>query len=290
LPGSEIILGFKAFDVHELLLHFLALRLGFYRERGLKVKLKDLSFVPDEQLDASTFTVACGAALLARLKGARRKVVLVATDRPMFWMHAQKDVAKVGGLRGERIATYPEKSPPWLLHRMILRKYGLDPDRDVQLEAARDDVARLGLLRSGDVRAAVLSSAMSPARLQSPGFRELLFFGDEVRIPTTGLTASEEMMERDPELVRAMVAAFHQSLLAVHESPSGVLPVIMEILGETLESANRMYECVDRCFTSRGRASPEAIRNALALVNQEDALPHPLKEEDVYDCSLLPGS
>jgi ABC-type nitrate/sulfonate/bicarbonate transport system substrate-binding protein len=286
LQVSEIILGFKAFDVHELLLHFVASRLGFYLERGLKVELKDLSFVPDEQLDASIYTVACGSVLLAKPKTARRKVVLVAAEHPMFWMYAQKDIARVSDLRGHRVATYPEKSPPWFLHLTILQKYGLDPNRDVRLEAARDNEARLGLLASGNVRSTVVSSAVPRTRVQSAEFRELLFFGDEVRIPTTGLTASEDLIERDPEQVRKVVSAFEDSLVAVHESPSTVLSVIMEFLGDSSASA-WMYECVKRCFTSRGRPSPEAVRSALALVNQWNAVPHPLKEKDVYDYSLL---
>ena len=55
--------GIKAFDVHELLCHFVAQRGGFYAVAGLDVRLVDTTFTPDERLpDADYFQVACGAA------------------------------------------------------------------------------------------------------------------------------------------------------------------------------------------------------------------------------------
>ncbi|MGH9555823.1 MAG: ABC transporter substrate-binding protein [Terriglobales bacterium] len=286
--ASSVTLGFKAFDIHELLLHLVALRLGFYRERDLNVILKDLTFTPDEQLDPLIFTAACGSTLLARRKGVRRKVVLVATDFPLFWMHAQSNIATVEELRGARIAGYPPMSPPWLFHRAILRNHGLEADHDVRLEPTRDDWARIGLLQSGDAQAAVISSAVLPSRVQSLGFKTLLFFGDEIRVPTTGLTAAEELIQNQPELVGRMVAAFHRSLAMVRESPSSVIPVIRDLVGGSREVAEEAYTWVNRCFTPGGRAAPEAMRSALTLVNREAAPEQRLKEEDLYDYSFLP--
>lgn len=288
LVASTVTLGFKAFDMHELLLHLVALRLGFYRERGLNVILKDLTFTPDEQLDPLAFTAACGATLLARRKGVRRKVVFVATDFPLFWIHAQSNLVTIEELKGARIAGYPPMSPPWHFHRAIFRNHGLDPDHDVRIEATRDDGARIGLLQSGDAQAAVISSAVLPSRVQSLGFKTLLFFGDEMRVPTTGLTASEEVIQKQPELVGRMVAAFHQSLVTVRESRSSVMPVIMDLVGGSREVAEEAYSWANRCFTGAGRASQESMRSALALVNEEAAPGQNLKEDDVYDYSFLP--
>lgn len=286
IMNNPVVLGFKAFDVHELLPHFVASELGIYAEAGLRVALKDVTFQPDEQLDPA-FTVACGWALMSRLKGARRKVVLVTTDRPMFWMHARNDIRETRELKGARIATYPAIAPPYHFHRTILQKAGLDPDRDVQLEAARDDVARLGLLRSGDVAAAVLSSAIPPAHVQALGFHTLSFFGDEIRIPTTGLAASEEMIEKQPELVRALAAAFHRSLLAIHRAPEKVIPVIAALLDDSTAIAEQTYALVHACFTRQGRATAEAEHNAIEMVNRQLPAGEKMRPEDVYDYSFL---
>src|ERR1051326_1131467 len=140
---KTVVLGFKAFDLHELLPHLVAHRVGYYNERNLKVMLKDITFAPDEQLDPLTFTVACASAALARLKGVQRKVVFVTTDYPMFWMYAQPSITRMEELKGRRIATYPPLAPPFHFHRTILHGYGLDPDRDVQLERSEENTSEL---------------------------------------------------------------------------------------------------------------------------------------------------
>jgi ABC-type nitrate/sulfonate/bicarbonate transport system substrate-binding protein len=286
--ANSVTLGFRAFDMHELLLHFLALRLGFYRERGLNVILKDLTFTPDEQLDSLSFTTACGATLLARRKGVRRRVVLVATDFPLFWMHAHNSTSKVEELKATRIGGYPPMSPPWHFQQIILRNHGLDPDRDVQLEAMRDDHVRMGLLRSGDVQAAVVSSVVPPSRVRSMGFRTLLFFGDEIRIPTAGLTAHEELLQNQPDLVQKMVAAFCQSLDAIHKSPGSVIPVITDLVGGSQEIVEEAYSWAHRCFTSGGKAAQESVCSALRLTNEGAPPEQQLTEEELYDYSFLP--
>ncbi|HXE89963.1 MAG TPA: hypothetical protein VNK82_03270 [Terriglobales bacterium] len=284
---EAVILGFRAFDPHELLLHFVAERMGHYERARLAVCLSDLTFTPEDKLARRTFSTACGATIVGRAQGTRRKVVLVATERPMFWMYARAGT-DWQQLRGARIATFPPGSPPWLIHRAILSGRGLDPDQDVRLDAARDDVARLGLLRSGNVAAAVLSSHVPPARAHSLGLTTLLFFGDEICMPTTGLAVSEEILSEKPGLARRMVEALRSSLTTVHESASEVLPVLEELLDCGPEIAESTLGIVRACFTRDGRASADARRNAIDLVNRE----YPgagMKPEDVYDDSLLPA-
>ncbi len=283
---ASLTLGFRAFDIHELLLHFIARELGHYRENGLNVALKDLTFLPEET-PGIDFTVACGGALMGWTKGIRRKVVFVATDYPMFWLHSAPEITAVNGLKGARIASYPAATPPEQFHRMILRKHGLDPERDVALEAARDDAARLGLLKSGDVAAAVISSAIPPPKVQSLGFETLVFFGDEIRIPTTGLAVSEEFLEKHTDVVRAMTDALYQSLVAFHRMPEQVIPVLAQFLGDTPRIAEQTYRLVSNLFTKDGRAAPHAALNAVDLVNRQITAEQKLQASDIYDYSFL---
>ncbi|MGZ5121142.1 MAG: hypothetical protein ACXWCK_34185, partial [Burkholderiales bacterium] len=124
---DDVTLGFRAFDLHELLLHFVAERLGYYRETGLKVGLRDLTFVTDYR--EHSLSVACGSALVARAKGIMQKVVFVGTDYPMFWLYTSPEVDEVGQLRNARIATFPPLSPPWYMLPIVLRKKGIDPEK-----------------------------------------------------------------------------------------------------------------------------------------------------------------
>lgn len=284
----SIALGFRAFDIHELLVHFIARELGYYRDGGLRVELRDLTFLPEET-PGIDFTVACGAALMGWAKGIRRKVVLVATDYPLFWLHSAPRITSVVDLKGARIASYPASAPPEQFHRAILRKHGLDPEQDVVLEAARDDAARLGLLKAGDVAAAVLSSAIPPPKVQELGFKTLVFFGDEIRVPTTGLAVSERFLTRHPEVVERMCEAQAEALRVLHGAPDRVIPIMAQFFGESTAIAEETYRLVQTYFTTDGRPSPDAAQSAVDMLNKQLPPEGQVGASDIYDDSLLPG-
>jgi hypothetical protein len=93
---KEIYLGFKAYDVHELLCHAIAEAGGMYARAGIRAKLIDTTFLPEDAIPVNTFHVACGAALGDFLSGLNRKVLFVACDRPMFWLYGRAGVDRMG--------------------------------------------------------------------------------------------------------------------------------------------------------------------------------------------------
>ena len=280
--------GIKAFDIHELLCHFIAKRLGFYEEAGLDVTVIDVTFVPDEKLPESNyFQVACGAAYLGRRDGFPFKVALAATTKPMFWLHARIGIEKIEELEGKRVATYPPVAPPHWFSRAAIRKYGLDPDHDLDLRPARDDIIRLGMLRDGDIDAAVISSAISPVTVQQLGLNTLTLLGDELTFVTTGIATTEKIMREQPELVSALISAFQKSLGKIHESADQVIPIIGDILRVSDETAVQTYELIRGCYTRHGRVEIETAQAAVDVIGNELGGGKKLKAQDLYDFSLL---
>ena len=285
---TDVECGIKAYDVHELYCHFLAERLGYYADEGLRVRVIDVTFVPDDKLpQRSYFQVACGAAYLGRREGFPFKVVLAAATRPMFWLHARPEIESVEALRGARVATYPPVAPPHWFHRLLLRKHGLDPDRDLEFWPCRDDIIRLGLLRGGDIDAALLSSATSPVTVQRLGFRTLALSGDEVRFVTTGVATFESILEEQRDVIEAVVRAHRRGLDAIHERPDEAIAALADVLDEPDDVARETFELMRHCFTRDGVAEQAVLQEALA--NMADVLPaaEPVEPGDLYDFSLL---
>ena len=285
---TDVECGIKAYDVHELYCHFLAERLGCYADEGLRVRVIDVTFVPDDKLpQRSYFQVACGAAYLGRREGFPFKVVLAAATRPMFWLHARPEIESVEALRGARVATYPPVAPPHWFHRLLLRKHGLDPDRDLEFWPCRDDIIRLGLLRGGDIDAALLSSATSPVTVQRLGFRTLALSGDEVRFVTTGVATFESILEEQRDVIEAVVRAHRRGLDAIHERPDEAIAALADVLDEPDDVARETFELMRHCFTRDGVAEQAVLQEALA--NMADVLPaaEPVEPGDLYDFSLL---
>jgi ABC-type nitrate/sulfonate/bicarbonate transport system substrate-binding protein len=285
---TDVECGIKAHDVHELYCHFLAERLGYYADEGLRVRVIDVTFTPDEKLpQRSYFQVACGAAYLGRREGFPFKVVLAAATRPMFWLHARPEIETIEELRGKRVATYPPVAPPHWFNRVLLRKHGIDPDHDLEFWPCRDDIIRLGLLRGGDVDAALLSSATSPVAVQRLGFRTLALSGDEVRFVTTGVATFESIITEERPLVDAVVRSHRRALQAIHEQPDEAVAVLAEQLRESDEVARETFELLRHCFTTDGVAEPAVLESALSDLGGELPPAEDVKPSDLYDFSLL---
>jgi NitT/TauT family transport system substrate-binding protein len=279
---TAITLGFKAFDAHELLVHFVASEAGLYRHAGLQVELADITFVAEAELPVHWFQASCGAALASAVKGIAQRVVLVAVDRPMFWIYARPGLDGLAGLKNRRLATFPAVAPPHHLANIVLSRSGLDPAREVQLHCARDDVARLGLLMSGNVDAAVISSAVAPARLAALGFNMICFLGDEIRVPTTGLGIDQRFLQQQPQLVGQLVAAQRQALALIHDDPERVARVLVKCFDLAEGYARPTAGAFRPCYTADG-LTPAAIAQAAidALCRSLNVGPPP-PWQDIY--------
>jgi NitT/TauT family transport system substrate-binding protein len=286
---TEVLCGIKAFDVHELFPHFLAKRLGFYADEGLTCRVIDITFTPDDKLPTeSYFQVACGAAYLGRREGFPFKVILAAATRPMFWLHAQPEIESIEQLRGKRVATYPAVAPPHYFHRVLLRKHGVDPDADLEeFRWCRDDIIRLGLMREGDMDAALISSATSPARVRRLGLRTLALAGDEVRFVTTGVATLEPIVERQPDVIAAVVRAHLRGLRAIHERPDEATEALADVIRETDEVAAETFEAIKHCYTEDGTVDADVLEAAVREVGAEVKAGEDVAAADLYDFSLV---
>ena len=274
--------GIKAYDIHELLCHFVARRAGLYESAGLDVRLVDTSFIPDDELpETNFFQVACGAALMSRK--ARFRVLLAAVVRPMFWLYASAETESVTQLAGKRIATYPALAPPYWFTRIALRNHGLDAAVDVELQPTRDDALRLGLLREGAVDAAVLSSALSPVMIRRQGFRLLAMLGDEIRFVSAGIAATVQNVQQTPDLFITLADIYRQSLALIHGQPELVQAILLELMAVPDEVAAKTCELILPCYTRDGYVAPASLQTGLNALSKEQGTDSIINVDEFYD-------
>jgi hypothetical protein len=238
-------LGFRAYDPHELLTHFVAERAGLYGT--LEVKLVDLRR-GEQPHDA---TVACGSALFAALAGAPIRVLLIAATAPMFWLYG----------RGARIATYPPNAPPARFLELALA------GEKVTYIPARDDAARLALVRSGEADSALLSSATPPSRVP---LEERFCLAERVPVPSTGVAARDEPDARAHRLVEA-----HRGALALIASDEAFArETAQAAFGFDEPEANWAVAGARRWFSADGRVPGDYLSAAVRTVGGEGAEPY----------------
>ena len=259
---NKVYLGFKAFDCHELLCHAVAQSAGLYADKGLSVELLDTTFVPDEALPENTFHAACGAALVSFLAGKKRKVVFVACDRPMFWLYGAANIATVRDLGQARVASFPDNAPP----AQFLRKLLSDEGASCGLLPSRDDVARLGLLASGSVEAAMLSSLYLPHDVESRGLTTLAFIGEDLRLPSSGLAVPNELYERAPQLVATMVEIFQAAMKTIFDDDELLGRVLQKVFSIPAQGLEQALKTVRDCYNPLGFSDEALLQDAVDII------------------------
>jgi len=282
---TEFTLGFKAFDIHELACHAVADYSGLYKKYGLQPRLVDLRKEPNNTLPVDGFQVACAAALVAWLSGADARVLLVAAQRPMFWLYVADEIGHWNELRGV-VAGYPQSAPPALFFSALLARHNLNL-ANVSLEIGFSDDERLAMLTSGVAQAAIFSSALPRETLERQGFRSLCFFGDEIRAPTTGLAATSNYCRRDPALVAACCACFQEALAIIHND-SELAAAALCASDLPVDSTGAKSVCLlQQCYSRRGEAPLDVCERGANILAAALEIANPRSVNELYDFSAL---
>ena len=271
---SEIDFAYVGLGVHEEVVYSVADELGYYADEGVRVSIRDGVRWDDEQLRQAA-VVGLGRTLLIRLlAGTPWTMLCVNTERPLFWLMARAEFADVSELRGRRVAMHPALVAPGCFTRIILRGRGLDPDTDIEAVPMHpgDYSEHIRMLESGELDAAVIGSTWSPEQLVAErGLRLLLFFGDELQIPTTGVAVDPSAVGLDDPRARGVVRANLRALGTMLADPAlGAEHVRRLLPAADAATARDFYDrYVGAHFKADGRPDADVVAKALPLVAEE---------------------
>jgi NitT/TauT family transport system substrate-binding protein len=284
---DTIDLAYVGRGLHEELVAFVADQEDFYAEEGVHVSLRD-GIAWDEQRLRRVATIGLGRALLSRLTSGIPWVALsVSTDRPLFWFLGRAGLTSLTDLAGKRLAVHAPHTPPGAFARIVLRRAGLDPDRDVEcvVRAPGDYGMDLRQLRAGEIDAAYVGSTMAPEAVAAEyGWQVLAWVGDHFRIPTVGLAVDPAHLSPDDPAVRAVLRAHRRALRTIHDDPGRTVHHLRTFLsGATDTEARAHYEkFVAPHFTTDGHVDLAVGEAGIAAVAAELGVPHSVTATDFY--------
>src|SRR5262245_59127990 len=138
----------------------LAQKKGFFKEEGLDAEIIRIrppaSYAALVNGDIDYYSGIGGAAVAAATRGVPIRVVACFVPTLPFMLIARPDFKSVQELKGKTIMIGVAGSSPDLIARMILKHYGLDPDKDMKLLPGGASDARLAALKEGLIAATVV--------------------------------------------------------------------------------------------------------------------------------------
>ena len=243
---ETIDLAYVGRGIHEELVAHVADQEGYFEDEGVHVAVRDGVGWPAERLRRGA-VIGLGRALLSRLTdGIGWTALSVSTIHPLFWFLGNAEVKSMADLGGRRLAVHAADNPPGTFARIVLRKHGLDPDRDVQCVVRHPNDYQMDLrrLRDGSIDAAYVGSTLAPEQVaEEEGFHVLAWVGDHFQIPTVGVVVDPVHIPLDSPALQALVRANQRALRTLAEQPSRAIDYVAWFLGRlTRDEAQRHYE------------------------------------------------
>jgi ABC-type nitrate/sulfonate/bicarbonate transport system substrate-binding protein len=260
--------------LHEELVAHVADQEGYFEDEGVHVAVHDGVGWPAERLRRGA-VIGLGRTLVSRLKdGIEWTAVSFSTDHPLFWFLGNGDVKSMADLRGRRLAVHAPSDPPGAFARIVLRRHGLDPDRDLECLARHPGDYQMDLrrLRDGSIDAAYVGSTLSPEQVaEEEGFHLLAWVGDHFQIPTVGIVVDPSRIPLDSTALLALARANERALRLIVENPSRAVDYVAWFLDRlTREEAQRYYDrYVGPYFVPGRKADLDATQRAVDAVAGE---------------------
>lgn len=280
-------LAYVGRGLHEELVGYIADQEDFYAVEGVHVALRDGCAWDDARLRRCA-TIGLGRALLSRLNDGVPWVALnVNTHHPLFWFLGRDGVNSLADLAGRRLAVHAPKTPPGCFARIVQRRAGLDPDRDVNglVRWPGDYGMDLRRLAEGSIDAAYVGSTMAPEAVAAEhGWQVLAWVGDHFQIPTVGVAVDPTYIDPDGPAVQAVVRAHRRALQVIQNDPDTTVRHIQMFLGHhTEDEARAHYESfIAPYYTADGQVDQGIAEAGLKAVADELGVPLGFTAADFY--------
>ena len=266
---------------------------GFYKEEGIELEpiimqpaLASTAVLTGDIDYNGAVTGVIGAAVRDR----PMKAVLFTVARPLQYLMNKKEIKEPRELKGRKIAGSSPGGTVTFLTVLVLKRLGLDPERDVSLNPmGGTGASRLAALESGVVDAVILESPDN-ILAQQKGFHELIFFGDLIEFPQNGFGTSEKKIRENPEEILKMVRATLRGLKFIWDKKNHeqVLEIIMkEMKPISRQMADESFGQVMRVITKDGSVKPDSVQVLIDIVRENTKVTRPVPVNQVVDFSFL---
>jgi NitT/TauT family transport system substrate-binding protein len=171
---------------------------GFFTEEGIQAELITMrpSIIAAALSNGEIqFTTATGTAAGAILRGFPFKIVTYFSTRLMDSLMVKPQIKKVADLRGKIVGVDGPGASTHVMTVLILKKYNVDPEREVKVLAVGDENVRLEQLKLGQIDAGMLGP-QGVILAKRSGLNLLLDVADELDLPFVGLATTNQVIER----------------------------------------------------------------------------------------------
>src|SRR2546427_3740475 len=226
--------------------------------------------------------------LVFREAGSPIKAIATHTEGNHFTLNVATDVHTVADLRGKAIGVTRVGATTWIFARMLAKKEGWDPDKDVQIVGLGGLDAQLAALARGEIAAYVWGDGGAVTELQGKSRVLLRFDAVTGKWISQIQYASEDTIRSQADPVRKSLRALFTALKLMRESPREAAEICSKKLGWPPEAVLRAHRISGPLLPGDGRIDVAALGVMQGTLLEYDVIKKKLPLEDHFTREFTP--
>jgi NitT/TauT family transport system substrate-binding protein len=262
---------------------------GFYAKYGLRSEHVVISLaVAINALGTGDLDYAISVAqgVSAALRGFPVKLVMMTEDKLDFFIMARPEIRNVADLKGKVVGISYPGSTTHLVAETILRRFGLEPGKDVSLLPTGDNQARLAALEAGRVVATITTP---PYNIIGPtkGLKILLWARDYVAIPQNAVIVTDKKLQQSPDQVKRMIKGTIEGLQFIRREKEEAIDIAAKWMQLDRPRVKAVLESVFPLYSTDGSMTDQTLQAALEVEMQRGKIERKVALSEIADRTLL---
>jgi ABC-type nitrate/sulfonate/bicarbonate transport system substrate-binding protein len=262
---------------------------GLFAKNGVSVDLKYLAATTAVQAMVSggeEVGLVGNQGIDAKLEGADLTYIASGLPTFVFQIYGRPEIKSISDLRGKVVAvTQPAASTDYAM-RIVLRRNGLEPDKDVKILYANDIAAVFTTVNAGNASAGIMSAPTS-LKAKAAGLKQIVNV-TELKIPFlfTGVLSSPKLIRDKAEPLTRFLRGYIEAMALIRRDRETTTKSMAKFLktsdAEVLDSVYDDYKNVFPVVPLMTSAEVKAVLDASKSPRAKQ-----MKPEDFYDNLLV---
>ena len=273
------------------LLFLLAHKNGFLRAEGVDAEvIRMTGNVPVAALVSGEidYHTVLGTSVRAAIQGLPLRIIAAYGEGSGWVLASRPSIKSVPELKGKVIAVGNPGSGPDTNGRIMVKHFGLEPDRDVKFVAAAEGLpeGRLVRVQQGFINATVVPI---PADLSAKklGLNVIARSYDIYKSTAFGLiTTTRKIKEKRDEVKRIIIAGIKASrYIRANRDPT--VQSLMELFKTDREMGGANYEYLSKTLNDNGSPTDNGFRLLIEDIKESAKVTRDVSVSEVTDLSIL---
>jgi len=226
--------------------------------------------------DVGIAFAAAGALISANLSGSDVVILGATIDTLPFELYTISSIKEPAQLRGTKLGVSRHGTTTDFVARYLLKKWGLQPDKDVALFQAGSAPQIFAVLKSGAIQSGILSAGPDTLRAEADGYLRLVDVSASGLVyPLGPFAARQAFLKSQPDLISRFIRAYIEGIHRFRTDRSAALATLEKYMKQkTTPASEKIYEVyAAKYFRRVPEATPAAIQTILEEISATRPLP-----------------